>query len=239
MECKLNVNMVSVEGARLPEYANSSAVGMDCFVRKVEILREPSGSRWGKVKYYLGFKVELPKGIEGSMRPKSSIYKKETILTNAPGTIDPDYRGEVCAIFFFESESDLYNRGEACCQMVLNLYGRCNIFQVDELSETQRGEMGFGSTAGYLMSKGEVEKCADIIKNIEDHGYTVLVTVDSGDVHICGKDFNDTMIICKPIPSTFRYQVTNCPFLNSEQDYHLKNILVEVYKKLRKEDSHE
>lgn len=236
MEYKLNVNMVSVDGARLPEYANSSAVGMDCFVRKVEILREPSHSHWGKVKYYLGFKVELPKGIEGSMRPKSGIYKKETILTNAPGTIDPDYRGEVCAIFFFESESDLYNRGEACCQMVLNTYARGNVFQVDELSETQRGEKGFGSTTEYLKSKGEVEKCADIIKRIEDHEYTILVNPENGVIHIQNKELNFS---CAPIPSTFKYQVTSCPFLNSDHEYYLKNILVEVYKRLRKEDSHE
>ena len=238
MEYKLNVNMVSVDGARLPEYANNSAVGMDCFVRKVEILREPSHSHWGKVKYYLGFKVELPKGIEGSMRPKSGIYKKETILTNAPGTIDPDYRGEVCTIFFFESESDLYNRGEACCQMVLNTYARGNVFQVDELSETQRGEKGFGSTTKYLKSKGELDKCIDIIENIENHSAAIHINPDNGDIIICSNISNDP-IICTPTPDTLRYQAINCPFLDAEQDYHLKNILVEVYKRLRKEDSHE
>lgn len=221
----------SVEEARLPVYATDGSVGMDCFVRKVQTLDHPQGS-FGRVKYYLGFCLEMPLNIECQVRPKSSIHERLLLLSNAPGTVDPDYREEVCVIFYYDEFSKLYKVGDACCQIVFNeiVKPRLEIVPVEELSKTTRIG-GYGSTKSYLISKGEVEKCMPMINNLEKHGLSVTVDMTNGNVIVKG-DNQHTVCSLIEDESLIPIYMVKPPFKN-EGLYCLKNIFVEIYKDIR------
>lgn len=92
-----------------------------------------------------GFAVEIPDGWELQVRPRSGLSKKGVTICNAPGTIDCDYRGEI-KIILSTYWSHHVLRGERIAQLVLAPVHRMPIIEVEELSETVRGEDGFGST---------------------------------------------------------------------------------------------
>ena len=95
-----------------------------------------------------GIKIELPKNYEAQIRPRSGLSIKHGIsLINCVGTIDEDYRGEV-KVGLVNLSNDTYTikRGERIAQMIIASVTKANIEIVEELSETQRGEGGFGST---------------------------------------------------------------------------------------------
>ena len=95
-----------------------------------------------------GLFIELPVGIEAQVRPRSGLAAKKGItVLNAPGTIDADYRGEVGVILVNLSNEDfVIENGERIAQMVIAKHERAEWNQVEILSETARGEGGFGST---------------------------------------------------------------------------------------------
>jgi dUTP pyrophosphatase len=95
-----------------------------------------------------GFYMAVPPGYEAQMRPRSGLALKHGItLVNAPGTIDADYRGEVCVILGnIGPEPFTVRRGMRIAQMVIAPVTRAEVEQVDELDETTRGEGGFGHT---------------------------------------------------------------------------------------------
>jgi dUTP pyrophosphatase len=95
-----------------------------------------------------GFKMELPKGYEAQIRPRSGMSIKHGItLINCVGTIDEDYRGEVCIpIVNISNEEFTINNGDRIAQMVIAPVTKANIIVTTELSDTSRGEGGFGST---------------------------------------------------------------------------------------------
>jgi len=95
-----------------------------------------------------GFYMAVPVGFEAQVRPRSGLALKHGImLPNAPGTIDADYRGEVCVILGnVGAEPFTVRRGMRIAQMVLAPVTRATVAEVDELPETQRGEGGFGHT---------------------------------------------------------------------------------------------
>ncbi len=95
-----------------------------------------------------GIKIEIPPGYEGQVRPRSGLSRKYGLtVTNAPGTIDADYRGEVSVLITKLTTGKFkIKRGMRIAQLVIAPVVRANIEYVDELSETDRNEGGFGST---------------------------------------------------------------------------------------------
>lgn len=131
------------EGGIIPERKTDGAVAFDCCARlgKACAIIEPTCR--GLIP--LGFAIELPEGYEAVIRPRSGLSKKG-IDVNI-GTIDFDYRGEVMACVVNNSGEDfrVYN-GDRICQIVIRAVPDIKLIEVSELSETERGEGGFGHT---------------------------------------------------------------------------------------------
>ncbi len=102
----------------------------------------------GRVLVPSGLFLELPEGVECQVRPRSGLaYKKGITVLNSPGTIDADYRGEVGVLLINLSEEDfIIEDGERIAQLVFAKYKQVKFKLVEELSETERGAGGFGST---------------------------------------------------------------------------------------------
>jgi dUTP pyrophosphatase len=133
------------EDVPLPQYMSDHAAGMDlCAACEADV---PIGS--GEIKLIpCGFYLAVPVGFEAQVRPRSGLAVKHGItLPNAPGTIDADYRGEVCVILGNIGRGEfVVRRGMRIAQMVIAPVRRAEIEVVDELGETQRGAGGFGHT---------------------------------------------------------------------------------------------
>jgi dUTP pyrophosphatase len=133
------------EDIALPRYMSLHAAGMDvCAACDADVAVAP-----GQVKLVpCGFYMALPVGFEAQMRPRSGLAIKHGItLPNSPGTIDADYRGEVCVILGnIGSEPFVVKRGMRIAQMVISPVTRADVAVVDELDATVRGEGGFGHT---------------------------------------------------------------------------------------------
>jgi dUTP pyrophosphatase len=95
-----------------------------------------------------GIALALEKGFEAQVRPRSGLALKNGItVLNTPGTVDSDYRGEVCVILINHSKVDFtITRGMRIAQMVIAKYEQAQIMEVENLDETARGAGGFGST---------------------------------------------------------------------------------------------
>ena len=129
----------------LPQYMTEHAAGMDvCAACDEDVVLAP-----GDVKLICcGFYMAVPVGYEAQMRPRSGLaIKHGIILPNSPGTIDADYRGEVCAILGnMGREAFVVKRGMRIAQMVIAPVTRATVQPVDVLDDTQRGAGGFGHT---------------------------------------------------------------------------------------------
>ncbi len=132
-------------GLELPFYATSYAVGMDLLAAIEEDITVKPMQR---VVVPTGICVEIPDGYELQVRPRSGLALKHGVtVLNSPGTIDPDYRGEIKVILINLGEKDFtIKRGDRIAQMVLCPIVRFEWEEVQELSPTLRGESGFGST---------------------------------------------------------------------------------------------
>lgn len=138
----MNVKIKLVEGGKLPEYKTSGSVGADCFARLDEILIIMPEK---VAKVPLGFSVEIPEGYELQVRGRSG--KSKDGFFTPTGTIDQDYRGEVCAILYNSSNYSLIiNNGDRIAQAVIAPIIKAEWEVVDKLSDTERGINGFGST---------------------------------------------------------------------------------------------
>ena len=126
-----------------PKYAHQGDAGMDIY--SVEELIIPSKER-GLVKTGLSF--EIPEGYEIQVRPKSGLALNHGLtILNTPGTIDSGYRGEICVIIFNSSAKDYQvKKTEKIAQIVLKKVESMDIEEVNELSDSSRGQGGFGST---------------------------------------------------------------------------------------------
>lgn len=131
------------EGLPLPRYASEDAVGLD--VTAAEDLTLQPGQRHAVAT---GFAIEIPRGYEVQVRPRSGLAAKNGITClNTPGTIDSDYRGEVKVILInLGQEPFEVRRGERIAQLVPAPVLRADFVEVAELAETARGAGGFGST---------------------------------------------------------------------------------------------
>ncbi|MBN1676158.1 MAG: dUTP diphosphatase [Kiritimatiellae bacterium] len=133
------------EDATLPQYAHPGDAGADLFANE-RMAIPPGESRTVKT----GISIELPPGTEAQVRPRSGLAaKRQVTVLNTPGTIDEGYRGEVCVILInLGREPFEVEKGMRIAQMVVKPVIRVAIEEADALSETQRGEGGFGSTGG-------------------------------------------------------------------------------------------
>ncbi|MGN0017729.1 MAG: dUTP diphosphatase [Candidatus Gastranaerophilaceae bacterium] len=129
----------------LPEYKTQGAAGMDlCAAIEEPIILKPMERKLIPT----GLKIELEHGYEAQIRPRSGLSIKHGItLINCVGTIDEDYRGEVCVpIVNLSQEEYTIQPDERIAQMVIAKYEQAKIEVVTELTQTQRGAGGFGST---------------------------------------------------------------------------------------------
>jgi len=129
----------------LPEYKTEGAAGMDlCAAISEPIELKPLE----RTLIPTGLKIELEHGYEAQIRPRSGMSIKHGItLINCVGTIDEDYRGEVCvAVVNISNEPYTIQPDERIAQMVITNYVQAKLEVVEELSDTDRGEGGFGST---------------------------------------------------------------------------------------------
>ena len=124
------------------------SVGMDiCAAVKTEIVLMP-GER---ALVPTGIAIALPPGFEAQIRPRSGLAIKYGIgMLNSPGTIDPDYRGEIKVILINLGDKPFkIKRGDRIAQMVVSKISYAKVKEVQELTPTSRGEGGFGHTGGY------------------------------------------------------------------------------------------
>ena len=131
------------DGAPLPRHAKSGDAGMDLTTREtVEIAPQ------GTVMVGTGVAVEIPEGYVGLCFPRSGLASKRGInLTNCVGVIDSGYRGEIKApLYNAGHETQVVERGERVFQLVVMPFVTCECVEVEELSDSQRGAGGFGST---------------------------------------------------------------------------------------------
>jgi dUTP pyrophosphatase len=129
----------------MPQYKTSGSAGMDLMsADKDEIVIKS-----GEIKLVkTGICIALDEGYEAQIRPRSGLALKNGItVLNTPGTIDSDYRGEICVILINHSKNDfIISRGMRIAQMVIAKYTQPELIEVELLDDTIRGEGGFGST---------------------------------------------------------------------------------------------
>lgn len=141
---KVNIKKVHPE-AVIPSYAKSGDAGMDLVATSI------IGETLGSITYGLGIGLEIPEGFVGLVFPRSSIRKTNLQLSNSVGVIDSGYRGELQATFnkiqgIDNVERESYKVGDRVCQVMIIPHPTIEFNEVNELSNTERGEGGFGST---------------------------------------------------------------------------------------------
>lgn len=141
----MQIKIINKSNHALPNYETIASAGMDLRANISEpITLKPLERTIVKT----GLFIELPIGIEAQVRPRSGLAAKKGItVLNAPGTVDADYRGEVGVILVNLSNQDfIIENGERIAQLVIAKHERAEWKEVKILSETDRGEGGFGST---------------------------------------------------------------------------------------------
>ena len=141
----LNVQIINKSKHPLPAYATERSAGMDIRAN----LNEPiSLAPMQRCLVPTGLYIALPEGFEAQVRPRSGLaIKKGITVLNSPGTIDADYRGEVCIILVnLSAETFVIEDGERIAQMVISRHEQALWREVEVLDETERGAGGFGHT---------------------------------------------------------------------------------------------
>ncbi len=141
----MKVKIVNKSKHPAPQYATELSAGMDL---KANIDQPVILGSLDRAMIPTGLFIELPAGYEAQVRPRSGLAAKHGItVTNAPGTIDADYRGEICVLLVnLGREPFIINPGERIAQMVVARHERVDWVQVESLAESERGAGGFGST---------------------------------------------------------------------------------------------
>lgn len=141
----MKIKIINTSGHKLPHYETLASAGMDL---RADIDSPITLKPLERAIVPTGLFMELPVGYEAQVRPRSGLAAKKGItVLNAPGTIDADYRGNVGVILVNLSNEDFtVENGERIAQMVIAKHERAEWEEVEALSETDRGEGGFGST---------------------------------------------------------------------------------------------
>tara|TARA_B110000037_G_scaffold107971_1_gene125082 strand:- start:7824 stop:8258 length:435 start_codon:yes stop_codon:yes gene_type:complete len=141
----MTIKIINKSAHKLPEYETGASAGMDLRANSTEaVILKPLERAIIKT----GLFIELPVGVEAQVRPRSGLAAKHGItVLNSPGTVDADYRGEIGVILVNLSDTDFkIENGERIAQLVIAKHERADWLEVEQLSDTARGEGGFGST---------------------------------------------------------------------------------------------
>jgi dUTP pyrophosphatase len=141
----MKINIINHSEFPLPQYETAHAAGMDL---RAYIGNEIKIKPLQRILIPTGIHIELPIGYEAQVRPRSGLaYKHGISIVNAPGTIDADYRGEIKVLLVNLSDTDfVVNNGDRIAQMVIAKHETITWESVDELTDTARGEGGYGHT---------------------------------------------------------------------------------------------
>lgn len=141
----MKIEIVNRGHQPLPQYATEQSAGMDLRANiDAPIVLRPLERRLIPT----GLHIALPPGYEAQVRPRSGLALKHGItVLNAPGTVDADYRGDIGVVLINLSNEDFtVNDGERIAQMVITRHETAEFVKVEVLSETERGEGGYGHT---------------------------------------------------------------------------------------------
>ncbi len=141
----MKIRIKRIDGGVIPKKMSDGAVGFDIFARLDSPIELASGER---AIVPAGFSIEVPSGFEAQIRPRSGLAARYGLtMLNSPGTIDPDYRGEVKVILCNLGEQPItIENGDRIAQMVICPVAETELIESSELTETKRGYSGFGST---------------------------------------------------------------------------------------------
>jgi dUTP pyrophosphatase len=141
----MKIKIINKSSHALPHYETIASAGMDL---RANLSESKTLQPLERTIVGTGLFIELPIGTEAQVRPRSGLAAKKGItVLNAPGTVDADYRGEIGVILVNLSNEDFtINNGERIAQLVIAKHERADWEQVEILSDTDRGEGGFGST---------------------------------------------------------------------------------------------
>jgi dUTP pyrophosphatase len=156
----MEVKIKLIEGGSMPKKGSEGAAAYDCYAREISY-----NAKAGYTVIKLGFAIAVPNRHVLKLYPRSSITNRGMIMGNSVGIVDSDYRGEVMVRLYPNASSmmaingdgltktglknycdNVYRKGEACAQFIIEELIDFKLDQVDELDETERGEGGFGST---------------------------------------------------------------------------------------------
>lgn len=141
----MKIKIVNKSKHPLPEYATTGAAGVDLRANiDAPITLAPGERKLIPTGIYIG----LPDGYEAQVRPRSGLALKHGIsVCNTPGTIDPDYSGQIGVVLINHGQENfIVNDGERIAQMIISKFERAEWDVVEELDETERGEGGYGHT---------------------------------------------------------------------------------------------
>jgi len=141
----MTIKIINKSTHQLPEYETGASAGMDLRANISEaVILKPLARAIIKT----GLFIELPVGFEAQVRPRSGLAAKHGLtVLNSPGTVDADYRGEIGVILVNLSNTDFkIENGERIAQLVIAKHERADWLEVEQLTETARGQGGFGST---------------------------------------------------------------------------------------------
>lgn len=143
----MQVKIKNESELQIPAYATEGSAGIDLRANVDRYIPTVIRSR-ERYAVPTGIYMEIPKGYEGQIRPRSGLaFKHGITVLNAPGTIDSDFRGEIKVILINHGWEDFeISYGDRIAQMVFAKVEQAQMVQISELSETQRGEGGFGHT---------------------------------------------------------------------------------------------
>jgi dUTP pyrophosphatase len=141
----MQIKIINKSQHNLPNYETIASAGMDL---RANLTQQIALKPLERALVKTGLFIELPIGYEAQVRPRSGLaFKNGITVLNSPGTIDADYRGEIGVILVnLSQETFVIQNGERIAQIVIAKHERAEFIQVQELSETSRGEGGFGST---------------------------------------------------------------------------------------------
>ncbi len=141
----MKVKIINKSDMKLPKYETAGSAGMD-LLANVESPMTLAPMQRSLVP--TGLFIEIPEGFEGQVRPRSGLAIKHGItLINCVGTIDSDYRGELCVpMVNLGTDPFVIEKGDRIAQLVICQYKRVELVEVEEIAESDRGEGGFGST---------------------------------------------------------------------------------------------
>ena len=141
----MNIQVINKSKHPLPAYATELSAGMDI---RANLSASVTLKPLERCLISTGLYIALPKGYEAQIRPRSGLaIKKGITVLNSPGTIDADYRGEICIILVnLSAEPFVIEDGERIAQMVIARHEQAEWTEVQTLDETERGSGGFGHT---------------------------------------------------------------------------------------------